>query len=426
MKTRNADHGSTLAIVKSWLPILAGIFVLITITCLAKANADAPPDVFAPALRNEAGFYSLLPDEDIECFAELGDVLYAGGKNGLFVLNRDTFAPMSHIDSSGKLSFVRSIQADQDGTLWIGSIHGVLQYNPASGSETWWSTRNGLPDNRVNVLYTDNSGRLWVGTWGGAAWYDAAGWHVWRKADGLASDMVNVICEDGLGGMWFGAYNVPDGVLSILSDFNRFTGEKASGGILPEKHKKRAAATDSYLSPASAKSLQWTYLSVEDGIPHSSVTSLIQESPGIMWVGAGFLESGGACQVDFFKDDWRVIGVYHKGTGEEQTSRKQAATRMDGFTTPVYEGLVGEKVRSLFLDSHHRLWLGSEYDGCSILYPAEEPGAPFPNDTPLKWLTTDNGLCDAEIKRVHEDRNGTFWLATRSGITVIPGDGIVP
>ena len=431
MKTRNADPWTADAITKSWIPVLVVVLLLMAITFLAKGSKS--PVILEPAVRNAAGYYTLLPDEDIECFAESGETLYAGGKSGLYLLDRNTFSPIRHLDFSGKLSFVRSIHFDKDGTLWVGSLQGVLQYNPSSGQETWWSTRNGLPDNRVNTLYSDCFGRLWVGTWGGVAWLDEAGWHVWKKADGLASDMVNVIREDGLGGMWFGAYNVPDGVISILPDFSRFTGDSAGTGKAWNLSEKLRPLADRNRSPELPTPLQWDYLTVVDGIPHSCITDLLRVSPGNMWVGSGFLEGGGACQVEFVHGSWLVTAVYHKDAETGTSSQEEASLLVDGRTIPLYGGLIGEKVRSLFLDSQNRIWLGSEYDGGSILSTSKDTGSVssfheesdssgknLPEGMNMTWLTTGNGLCNAEIKRVHEDGNGSFWLATRSGITVIP------
>ena len=367
---------------KAWIPYIVLFVVIVAWIRLSADNGG--PEVLAPAVRNASGFLTLLPEEDIEGFAEYSGRMYAVGSRGLFELDGTSFSPIRHVPISSRLQYAKAILSDEVGSLWMACVNGVLRYWPETGEETWWTARNGLPDNRVNTLFRDSAGRVWAGTWGGAGWFDGNSWHVWTESDGLSSDMVNAIAEDKDGGLWFGAYNVRDGVLSILPD-------------------ARLCLTRS-LAPRN-----WQYLTLDDGIPHASITALLADEDGAMWVGTGFLNAGGACRVIQREGRWEVSLVFHRSA-----SQAGDLLQIGNRSIPVAGGLVGEKVRSLYRDTSGILWLGSEYDGLTMLSGTGLSGYV------CSCLTTETGLGNAEIKKTYEDGKGNIWLATKAGVTVIP------
>jgi ligand-binding sensor domain-containing protein len=182
----------------------------------------------------------------------------------------------------------------------------LTRYQAHADSATWhtFTQSDGLPDDRVNAIITDRSGRLWVGTWGGAAVLDGDTWRVLNKEDGLVEDMVNAMLADRRGGMWFGSYVAPRGGISHLEDGN------------------------------------WQHFTTTDGLPHNNVTALVEDSEGSVWAGMGLLDRGGACRFDYTEDGWGIALVL---------------TQEDG--------LAGAKVRSIFAQPDGTLWFGSEYDG---------------------------------------------------------------
>ncbi|HLO93219.1 MAG TPA: two-component regulator propeller domain-containing protein, partial [Burkholderiaceae bacterium] len=67
---------------------------------------------------------------------------------------------------------VRALAQALDGTLWVGTIGGGLdRFDPASGQFTHFrqGAASGLPDDRIQTLFFDSHGDLWVGTWNGVA-----------------------------------------------------------------------------------------------------------------------------------------------------------------------------------------------------------------------------------------------------------------
>lgn len=65
--------------------------------------------------------------------------------------------------------FVTRVTADNEGRMWIGTrYNGILCFNPADGSHTWYSGRNTpwlaeLNSNFIQEIYHDSKNRLWFG-----------------------------------------------------------------------------------------------------------------------------------------------------------------------------------------------------------------------------------------------------------------------
>ncbi|MFT5377269.1 MAG: ligand-binding sensor domain-containing protein, partial [Candidatus Latescibacterota bacterium] len=67
-----------------------------------------------------------------------------------------------------------------------------------------FTIRDGLPDMKIECIYEDSQGLVWVGTHeGGLACYDGYGFKTYTIADGLAGNGVYSAIEDDQGCMWF-------------------------------------------------------------------------------------------------------------------------------------------------------------------------------------------------------------------------------
>lgn len=285
--------------------ILAGFVILVVVG--QTVNRWQPLQAPRPGQINSIRWQIIRPPHEVSALAEQGEIVWAGGMDGVFALDRRTGTLVRELYPDTPLEGVRALLVDQAGTLWIGHQSGLTRYDGA----TWhsYTSNDGLPDNRVNALFLDDAGRLWVGTWGGAAILeqndlDEGTWRVLGKREGLAEDMVNVMLQDRHGGMWFGSYVAPRGGISHLQDDT------------------------------------WQHFSTVDGLPHNNVTALIEDNAGAVWAGTGLLDRGGACRLERRETGWAIAEVL---------------TQQDG--------LAGTKVRSIFQDHDDALWFGSEYDG---------------------------------------------------------------
>jgi ligand-binding sensor domain-containing protein len=246
------------------------------------------------------GFDVVLSNADICTMAIDGNTLWAGGSNGLYKINMNTMTS-NRVDD---YKFVRSV-VFSNGVLWVGHENGLTYIGDKKRTYT---TKDGLPDDKVNALMIDKNKLLWVGTWKGAAVFTNKVIRTYTIKDGLPVNMVNVLMQDNLGGIWFGSYVAPRGGISILRDG------------------------------------KWQYFTTNDALLHANINTIIQRKDNRVVVGGGLYTNGGGTYFEFKIDKWQKTGTISKK-----------------------DGLAGEKVRSLFEDSLNRLWIGSEYDGLVIM-----------------------------------------------------------
>ncbi len=304
---RDATHGVDAAPSRGetgwrWRYPLAAAMLLASVIVLSRLAAPAPTPSDPPL----PGWQTIRPPHEVAALAVQGDVVWAGGMEGVARIDRRSGALLDPLPCEPPLTQVRALLVATDSTLWIGHQNGLTRFD--GHSCTTLTPADGLPDQRVNALAWDGRGQLWVGTRGGAAVMTDAGWRTYHVADGLLDEMVNALLVDHQGGVWFGSYSAPRGGVSVLRDG------------------------------------RWQHFSVENGLPHNNVTSFFQDRQGAVWVGTGFYDRGGAVRLVPRDDVWRIDRVL---------------TDQDG--------LAGAKARSIGQDSLGRYWFGSEYSGLAVM-----------------------------------------------------------
>ena len=105
-----------------------------------------------------------------------------------------------------------AIEQGADGCLWLGTTDGLSCYR--EGRFRNYSTRDGLPNDRVISLRADREGGLWVGTAGGLTRFREGRFETFSTADALAGGIILSIFEDAEGSLWVGTES---GGLSQLS-----------------------------------------------------------------------------------------------------------------------------------------------------------------------------------------------------------------
>jgi len=165
--------------------------------------------------------------------------------------------------SKSNMAFVFAIESDNSGILWVGTFgHGLIKYHTTKGivKQFKHDPKNmaSLSNNMVTCLWMSRDGTLWVGTLGGLNAFDRATEtfkifkHDPQNPNRLSLDAISCLREDQSGNLWIGT----DG-----GGLNRFD---------PESQKFVRYIHD----PSSPNSLS-----------HNSVRAIYEDPQGVLWVG---------------------------------------------------------------------------------------------------------------------------------------------
>ncbi len=358
-----------------------------------------------------------LVSSSVSCiFQDSGGYLWLGTEQGISRFNGVGFEDIS-VGSESFIGFVYDILEDRKGNIWFGTENsGAGCFH--SGELTFYTTRDGLPHNRVTSMVEDGAGDLWFGTRAGVAMFDGTGFVCYTGADGLAGNDVRDMVIDKKGNHWIGTGE----------GLSRYTGD----GFI------------NYTSTGPG------------GLPDNSIRVLKPDRGGDLWIGT----EGGLCR---FRDGTfrsftvkdGLPGNLVRGIAEDRNSSlwvgtDRGACYFSGGTLTTYNtahGLPDDSVYSIFVDREGNTWFGtilglSKLNSLQFVNYTVKDGLPhnliwgiieeregiywiatgkglsrFSNGT-FKNLTTRDGLISDAVFRMVKDRKGKIWIAAQGGVSV--------
>ena len=141
--------------------------------------------------------------------------LWAATWNGLDQYDPaiDGFRAYNVDDTAGPHAYISMVE-DREGSIWLGtSSSGLESFNPTTGHSTRYvhddDRSDTLSNNRVNAVFIDHGGGIWVGTQNGLDSLDrkAAHFATYYEADGIGGNVVSCILEDQFGKLWMSTNN---------------------------------------------------------------------------------------------------------------------------------------------------------------------------------------------------------------------------
>lgn len=403
------------------------------------------------------------PIENVRVLKRIGDKLWIGGLEGLFIYDSKTGKVVAQRnDPNNNLSLsdnsVRSIFTDSHGTIWVGTFYGgVNQYSPmarqfgelaitnsrnqkaykiASAMATdkyqnlWVSTdgsglyclnREGkiirqfkhdadkpgsLSHNKIKCLLPDDDG-LWVGTINGLNFYDYRTgkfdqyFHDSSDPRSIGDDRIYDIKKDSRGRIWIATYR---GGLCLFDkrtkEFHRFVSDPEVAGSLTSNGV-------TYIHEDVDKNL---WVGTVSGLHKMPAGKTIFEQYGNHALNNP--EGGGDYILCIYEDHNRNLWI-----GTRDTGLKLKSGDSDELTTfSMKDGLPGNNINGILEDAKGDLWLSTE-NGLSRL---------DPTTLTFKNYNRNDGLVCTEFNfnSFHVDNNRFMYFGGYNGIVKFHPDSI--
>ena len=185
---------------------------------------------------------------------------------------------------------IYSILPSADGSLLLGTLDGIMRYDPARGTfaRILRQTGGGMLDcQRIMTAMRDSQGRLWYGTGHGVKVYD-------ERADGLQRSSV-----------------LPKGTDLDVTAANCI--HESAGGVY-------WVGTRAGLYRYDSRSRELTRYTTADGLPNNVVHAILEDSAGSLWVST---DRGLAV----LKPDTRDFRIFTAADGLQSNQFSSAALR---------------------------------------------------------------------------------------------------
>jgi streptogramin lyase/signal transduction histidine kinase len=299
-------------------------------------------------------------------YEDVNNLLWIGTDQGLNFYNQanDKFWQVNHNPSNpNSLSndLVRSIFKDESGTLWVGTYGGGLNHydwrkKKFNHFQNIATDPNSLNDNNVWSILVARSGHLWIGTNKGLNKINRTrhSLKVFRNNPfdpySLSDDIVRVIFEDSRGDLWFGTNK------GGLNKFNP----------LQKKFQRFIHDPEDSLS-----------------ISNNTIRAIHEDSDGLLWIGT-----------------WEGLNLFDI---ENETFSHFVHNPAD------LTSISDNRVRCLLKDDNGVLWVGT-YKGLNKFDQKSKVFKHYIHDP-----DDNTTISHDRILALHQDRNGIIWIATYGG-----------
>ena len=284
----------------------------------------------------------------------------------------------------------------------------ITQYNIRS-----WSTKDGLPNDKILVVYQSAQGYIWLASQEGLVRFDGAGFEIFDKKNTPAfpHSQVTALVEDKDSTLWISTIR---GLLKYRR--GKFETVAADGGVAPfigttlliARKGNCLVGTRTGLLQVAHGVL--TKLEIRGDTVFVAVNAMCEDHEGEFWIGTGEglkLLSGG--QVTNISGNGIPANANITSLFLDKNQTLWVGT-LEGlyFAEPAHQrkflkvrALTGQSVRSLCGDRDGHLWIGSEQGGIF-----RYAGGKF------EAITTKEGLSADYILSLCQDREGNIWAGT--------------
>lgn len=378
------------------------------------------------SLQDESGMVFSYPCNSI-AFDHLGNLWAVFPRKGLMKFNLESRKWKMYTAEDGiPLERLTSIKSDNSGTIWMGSMNGLIHFIPRFFDETEKfhlyqndpDNSNSLSNNVIHSIFQDSKGDLWFGTNLGIGFlrekYILSEELLFEsiteksKPHGLSHNDVRSVCEDKSGNIWVatrgGGLNIisysggEQYIKTIFAD-SRLSNTISHNEVLClfcDSWGQVWAGTHGGLSKISLEDrtvsiLQHNRLN-SNSLSGNSVPALIENPDGTLWIGT----TVGLNRIELSDFDAGQLTYYR-------------------YMNPDFPGdfVRANKIQSLQMGNNDDLWVGSK-SGISRF---DIISGTYQNDIRVSQELL-NKYGETLVRKIELDSRGNIWIGTDRGLLI--------
>lgn len=323
----------------------------------------------------------------------------------------DFYAPLKGI-------FIKSVVIEDDGSIWVVSGSSVLK---SEGNHIkYFGPKEGLTDIDVNVVFSDRTGSVWIGS-NGKGLFKLAN-EIFIKYDvqhGLSDKVISSIVQDSNGDFWFSTLG--NGLDKLVGDeFINFGIEEGlenlyiTASCIDHNGNLWFGTRNSGLIKYDGESFQ-TY-DMEDGLIYNAVRALMVDSDNRVWVGTinGLSIYDGYNFASYNSKnglyDNNIWSMSESKNGKVLIATREGLNYFENGTMKkgIYDSAIfSKKLNVAIEDSNGHYWIGYLGHGLINITP----------DRKIKQtVTVDNGLTSDFIYNLMLDKEGDLLVGSERGL----------
>jgi ligand-binding sensor domain-containing protein/signal transduction histidine kinase len=339
--------------------------------------------------------------------------LWLGTNHGLRIVGGASGGP----NRSYAKSMIGAILEDHDGNMWLGT-EGDGLYRVHDRQVTAFRAPANLPDNSILSILEDREHSIWIGTADGLVRMSAPEVNVLSSRDGLSSDNVTTIYCGQRGNLWLTTVTgrifqyangriharelpPPADTLRIRGTFLDHTGAFWFG-------------TDNQGVVRFVKG-KATRFTIADGLRNNGIQAFFEDRDLNLWIGttSGLSRWDGSHLQNYYLEEglsygWvRAIAEDHNGDMLVGTDR--GLNRFHGgrfVTDPAFAALSRDRIWSIYRGAPDTLWIGTRGGGLVRVRGGR-----------AARITTREGLLSNSIFQVIGDGTGSLWMSGPMGLS---------
>ncbi len=300
-------------------------------------------------------------------------------------------------------SQVKTLNQDASGTLWIGTLEGLTEYN--GKSFTAYTQKDGLAEDWVTSSYKDQNQNLWFGHWGGGA-----SLYLYKKRKFIDLKLeeftnytrITAITGDTSGTIWFGTEGAGiikygegvGGANAVI--INKGLSSNNISSLFADDKGNLWIGTDKGITIYNTSANTAKIFNTKNGLPTGKINCIIAAFNKEVWIGTEF---SGIIRVNMKNPEpGRVLNI------------------------TINDGLTSNNINTLYEDSEQNIWIGTANKGIVKFIPAVR-------DLQSRTLSGELNIFSNRFELQYynanvflEDREGNIWMGSDAGLNKYMGE----